>query len=119
MRFDGFSVVMMEQSESFWDAWERIRRSSDPDPLEVLRVAAAFNSYFQSAQREAIAFARAAGLSWEQIAEALGQSRQGVWQRASRDASLQTLLKAKVNRRWQEIRRDPIAWYGNTKKFPA
>jgi hypothetical protein len=90
-----------------------------PDPLEVLRIAAAFSSYFQAAQKEAISFARAAGLSWEQIAESLGQSRQSVWQRASRDPSLQALLKARAKRRWEAIRRDPIAWYENTKTFPV
>lgn len=41
-RYGSFSVAMMEPSESFWTAWEQIRESSDPDPLEVLRVAAAF-----------------------------------------------------------------------------
>jgi hypothetical protein len=118
-RDEPFSVGVMESSESFWKAWERIRDSSDPDPLEVLRIAAAFNGYFQAAQKEAISFARAAGLSWEQIAESLGQSRQSVWQRASRDPSLQALLKAKAKRRWEAIQRDPISWYENTKTFPV
>lgn len=108
----------MESSESFWEVWERIRRSADPDPLEVLRVTTAFTSYFQSAQKEAISFARAAGLSWEQIAESLGQSRQRLWQRANRDESLQALLQANAKRRWEALRRDPIAWYENTKDFP-
>src|ERR1700735_4917528 len=112
---DSFSVETVKPSESFWEAWERIRTSADPDPLEVLQVAAAFSRYFDAAQKEAISFARAAGLSWEQIAESLGQSRQSVWQRASRDPSLQELLKTKAKRRWEAIRRDPIAWYQNTK----
>jgi hypothetical protein len=73
---DSFNVVTMKPSDSFWEAWERIRTSADPDPLEVLRVAAAFSRYFDAAQKEAISFARLAGLSWEQIAESLGQSRQ-------------------------------------------
>jgi hypothetical protein len=117
--YHSFNLVGMESPESFWEAWERIRRSSDPDPLEVLRVTAAFASYFQSAQKEAISFARAAGLSWEQIAESIGQSRQRLWQRASRDASLQSLLQAKQKLRWEAIHRDPIAWYENTKDFPS
>jgi hypothetical protein len=111
--------VVVKPSESFWEAWERIRSSPDPDPLEVLRVAAAFGRYFETAQKEAISFARSAGLSWEQIAESLGQSRQALWQRASRDASLQALLKATGKRRWEAMRRDPISWYGKTKTFPA
>jgi hypothetical protein len=118
-RPDWFSLMGMESPESFWEQWDRIRGSSDPDPLEVLRITAAFTSYFQSAQKEAISFARAAGLSWEQIAESLGQSRQRLWQRASRDESLQALLQAKTKRRWEAIRRDPIAWYENTKDFPT
>jgi hypothetical protein len=98
---DSFSVVTVKPSESFWDAWERISR------------------YFDAAQKEAISFARSAGLSWEQIAESLGQSRQALWQRASRDASLQALLAASGKRRWEAVKRDPISWYGGTKAFPA
>jgi hypothetical protein len=110
---------MVASSESFWESWERVRDSADPDPLEVLRVAAAFGRYFEAAQKEAISFARSAGLSWEQIAESLGQSRQALWQRASRDASLQAMLTASVKRRWEMLHRDPISWYSNTKTFPA
>jgi hypothetical protein len=117
--FDSFSVVTVKPSESFWKAWERIRTSADPDPLEVLQVAAAFSRYFDAAQKEAISFARSAGLSWEQIAESLGQSRQALWQRASRDPSLQALLAASGKRRWEAVKRDPISWYGETKAFPA
>jgi hypothetical protein len=117
--FDSFRVVTVKPSESFWEAWERIRTSPDPDPLEVLQVAAAFSRYFDVAQKEAISFARSAGLSWEQIAESLGQSRQALWQRARRDASLQALLAASGKRRWEAVKRDPISWYGETKIFPA
>jgi hypothetical protein len=56
-RQDRFNVVGMESSESFWERWDRIRESSDPDPLEVLRLTAAFTSYFRAAQKEAISFA--------------------------------------------------------------
>ena len=118
-RYDSFSVVTVKPSKSFWEAWERIRTSADPDPLEVLQVAAAFSRYFDAAQKEAISFGRSAGLSWEQIAESLGQSRQALWQRASRDASLQVLLAASGKRRWEAVKRDPISWYGETKAFPA
>jgi hypothetical protein len=117
VRTDSFIVVMVEQSESFWDAWERIRASSDPDALEVLRVAAAFSRYFEAAQKEAISFARSAGMSWEQIAQSLGRSRHSVWQRANRDATLRALHRATAKRRWEAIRHDPISWYGNTGTF--
>jgi hypothetical protein len=116
---DSFSVSTVSPSESFWEAWERIRTSAHPDPLEVLRVAAAFSRYFEAAQKEAISFARSTGLSWEQIAESLGQSRQALWQRAGRDASLQAMLAASAKRRWEMLRRDPISWYGETKTFPS
>jgi hypothetical protein len=107
----------MESSESFWGAWERIRASSDPDPLEVLRVAAAFSKYFATAEREAIAFARAGGKTWEQIASSLGQSRQALWQRAGRDRQLQALLGANQRRRWAALRLDPMSWYDKTRPF--
>lgn len=116
---DSFSVVTVRPSESFWDAWQRIRTSADPDPLEVLRLAAAFSRYFDTAQKEAISFARSAGLSWEQIAQSLGESRQALWQRANRDASLQAQLAVSGKRRWEAVKRDPISWYGKTKAFPA
>jgi hypothetical protein len=116
---DSFSVVMVAPSESFWETWDRIRTSADPEPLEVLRVAAAFSRYFDAAQKEAISFARLAGSSWEQIAESRGQSRQALWQRANRDASLQALLAASGKRRWEAVKRDPISWYGETKAFPV
>jgi hypothetical protein len=116
---DSFSILRVKPSESLWEAWERIRTSADPDPLEVLRVAAAFSRYFDAAQKEAISFARLAGSSWEQIAESLGQSRQALWQRASRDASLQAQLAASGRRRWEAVKRDPISWYGETKAFPV
>jgi hypothetical protein len=114
-----FIVATVKRSESFWESWERIRASADPDPLEVLRVAAAFGRYFEAAQKEAISFARAAGMSWEQIAESIGQSRQALWQRASRDASLQAMMAASAKGRWEMLRRDPASWYGDTKKFLA
>lgn len=114
-----FSVAEMKPSESFWTAWERIRASPDPDPLEVLRVAAAFTRYFETAQKEAIAFARSAGLSWEHIAGSLGRSRRSVWQRASRDASLQAMLNATSKRHWDALHRDPQSWYEKTTGFPV
>ena len=35
----------------------------------------------ESAQRQAVAQARAEGATWEQVARALGMSRQGAWER--------------------------------------
>lgn len=115
---ESFSVVTMKP-ESFWEQWERIRASPDPDPLEVLRLATAFCRYFETAQKEAISFARSSGLTWEQIAESLGQSRQAIWQRARRDPELREQLHATMKRRWEALRRDPSSWYAKTKTFPA
>ena len=53
---DSVSVVAVKPSQSFWEAWDRIRTSADPDPLEVLQLAAAFSRYFDAAQKEAISF---------------------------------------------------------------
>jgi hypothetical protein len=116
---ESFSVVRVTPSESFWEAWERIRASSDPDPIEVLRIATAFSRYFETAQKEAISFARSSGLSWEQIAESVGQSRQALWQRARRDPELREQLHGTMKRRWEELRRDPSSWYVKTKTYPA
>ena len=116
---ESFSVVLVRPSESFWEAWERIRASSDPDPLEVLRIATAFSRYFETAQKEAISFARSSGLSWEQIAGSLGQSRQALWQRVKRDPELREHLHGSFTRQWEEVRRDPPSWYVKTKTYPA
>jgi len=112
----------MDKSESFWESWEAIRANPDPDPLEVLRVAGTFRRYFEMAEREGIAFARVGGHTWEQIAEALGQSRQAVWQRSNRDAAfrdaaLRAFLDGHRKRRWQGIRSDPATWYDRTRPF--
>jgi hypothetical protein len=117
-RWVWFNVCEVPPSE-FWESWERIRAAKNPDPLEILRVAAAFSRYFDAAQKEAISFARLAGSSWEQIADALGQSRQALWQRSNRDPALQALLAQSGKRRWEALKRDPGSWYGETRKFPT
>ena len=111
----------MEESESFWESWERIRSSSEPDPLEVLHVAATFKNYFGEVEREAIGYPRTCGHTWEQIAESLGQSRQAVWQRANRDPELQSLLnetrKRRIKDHFEALHRNPVSWYEKTKPF--
>jgi hypothetical protein len=109
----------MDPTGSFFEAWEQILESPDPDPLEILRLAAAFGSYFEAVERDGVAFARANGRTWAQIAEALGSSRQAVWQRASRDSALQAQLRATTSHRWEALHRDPDAWYQATRPFPA
>jgi hypothetical protein len=65
-----------------WNKWERLRRSPDPDPIEVLKVVAAFQNYFAMIEKEAIKVARAQNRTWQEIGAALGKTRQALWQRA-------------------------------------
>lgn len=52
--------------------------------MEVLRTAAMYERYFQVVQRHAVEVARAEGCSWQEIADAVGISRQGAWERWER-----------------------------------
>lgn len=76
-------------TDGAWESWERLRSESDPDPLQVLEAAAAFQTYFSAIEREAIKVARAKGKTWNEIGAALGKTGQAVWQRVSsrRDAA--------------------------------
>ena len=51
------------------------------EPIEVVRVAAHYQRYFEEVQRQATAVARAEGRSWQEIGAAIGISRQAAWQR--------------------------------------
>src|SRR4051812_47600616 len=68
-----------------WDEWEALIRKDDVDPLEVLRAAARYQRYFAAIEREAIRSARGMGRTWEEIANAVGRSRQAVWERFRTD----------------------------------
>jgi hypothetical protein len=69
-----------------WNKWEKLRKSPDPDPIEVLRAVAAFQKYFATIEKEAIKVARSQDQTWQEIGAALGKTRQALWQRvASRD----------------------------------
>ena len=78
---ESFNVVTMKPSESFWEAWERIRASSDPIRLKCFGLQQPSAATSRRLKKEAILFARSSGLTWEQIAESLGKSRQAIWQR--------------------------------------
>ena len=113
----------MDASDSIWGEWEAIRRDRDPDPLKVLRAAALYKRYFDAVEREGIALARKLGVTWEEIAAALGQSRQAVWQRAHRDegfassrlSDLGKAARAASATRWEAIKADPDDWYQKTR----
>jgi hypothetical protein len=83
-----------------WTSWEQLRKSPDPDPIEVLRAVSAFQRYFAAIEREAINVARSQDRTWDEIGAALGRTRQAVWQRVdSRSAD------SAERARWREIRR--------------
>jgi hypothetical protein len=71
----------MSKDLSAWEAWDRLIHSSDADALEVLRVAAQFQRYFDAVQGAAAKAARGEGSTWDEIGQALGVSRQAAWQR--------------------------------------
>ncbi len=73
---------MAAQSDS-WERWQELIQAEEPDPLAILRLGAQFQAYFSTVESEALQAARAAGLTWAQLGEALGTSRQAVWQRAT------------------------------------
>ncbi len=66
-----------------WDAWQELIHSENPDLLEILKLGARFQAYFSTIESETLQAAREAGVTWAQLGDALGTSRQAVWQRAT------------------------------------
>jgi hypothetical protein len=66
-----------------WDQWLELIRSDTPDLLEILKLGAQFQAYFSTIESETLQAARTAGMTWAQLGDALGTSRQAVWQRAT------------------------------------
>ena len=64
-----------------WAAWEEVTSRDDVEPLEVLKVAAMYERYFQKVQAEAVKVARSAGSSWQEIADTVGTSKQTAWKK--------------------------------------
>ncbi len=56
------------------------------DPIEALRELSRMDSELESLRRDRVESARRAGVSWEQIGDALGMSRQSAWEYYTRDA---------------------------------
>jgi hypothetical protein len=73
---------MAKQADS-WDQWQELIHAENPDPLAILKLGAQFQAYFSTVEGEALQAARAAGMTWAQLGEAVGTSRQAVWQRAT------------------------------------
>ena len=106
-------------AEDVWGEWERIRNAPEPDPLEVLRIAAMYGRYFDAVEQEAIGVARKLGKTWDEIAAALGQTRQAVWQRAHRNPRLQNALRDLYAARWSAVKVNPRSWYERTRRFDS
>jgi hypothetical protein len=78
-----------------WEEWQELIHSENPDLLEILKLGAQFQAYFSTVESEALQAARTAGMTWAQLGEALGTSRQAVWQRATTwDASRRRVDRA-------------------------
>lgn len=66
-----------------WSAWTALMEGT-LEPIEVVRVAAMYERYFQEVQRQAALVAQAEGRSWEEIGAAVGTTRQAAWERFRR-----------------------------------
>ena len=73
----------MDQHLNIWDEWEALLSAESPDLLGILKLGAQLQAYFAAVERETLKVARATGLTWAQLGEAVGTSRQAVWQRAT------------------------------------
>ena len=66
-----------------WENWDRLRQDPDADPIDVFRAVASFQKYFAAIEKEAVTVARSQNRTWQEIGNALGRSRQALWQRAA------------------------------------
>jgi hypothetical protein len=73
----------MDRERNIWDEWEALLSAESPDLLGILKLGAQLQAYFAAVERETLKVARATGLTWAQLGDALGTSRQAVWQRAT------------------------------------
>jgi hypothetical protein len=64
-----------------WATWQELLGREDLDPIEILTAAAMYERYFQEVQDHAAQVARAEGRSWQDIADAVGTSKQTAWQK--------------------------------------
>jgi hypothetical protein len=60
---------------------ERVLGDRGADPLDVLREVAKYQRYLSAIEDQAVKAARSAGHTWEEIARAVGNSRQAAWKR--------------------------------------
>jgi hypothetical protein len=72
---------MTMATNDIWAAWQELMSREDLDPVEILAAAAMYERYFQEVQGHAAQVARAEGRSWQDIADAVGTSKQTAWQK--------------------------------------
>ena len=60
---------------------ERVLDDRAADPLDVLREVAKYQRDLMAIEDQAVKAARTAGHTWEEIARAVGNSRQAAWKR--------------------------------------
>jgi hypothetical protein len=73
----------VDSEPSIWEQWQTLLNAESTDLLAILKLGAQLQAYFATVERETLRVARATGVTWAQLGEALGTSRQAVWQRAT------------------------------------
>ena len=68
-------------AESYWDGWERGIQGDEFAGMEVLAIAATYERYFQEIQSRAVNVLRSEGRTWQEIADAVGVTKQTAWQK--------------------------------------
>jgi hypothetical protein len=68
-------------AESHWDRWQRVIQGDEFDAMEVLAIAAMYERYFQEIQSRAVNVLRSEGRTWQEIADAVGVTKQTAWQK--------------------------------------
>lgn len=68
-----------------WAEWRQLLTGPEVDELEIARLAATFGRYFDRVKTEAVRVARASGRSWDEVAQAIGTTRQSAWERYRRE----------------------------------
>ena len=63
--------------------WLRLIEDSQADPIDVLKTVGTYQRYLAAIEERAVRAARAAGRTWEEVAGAIGVSRQTAWEKFS------------------------------------
>jgi hypothetical protein len=95
-------------SEKIFGTWEDLLGREDLEPMEVLKVAAMYERYFQEVQRHAVDVARAEGRSWQDVADEVGLTKQTAWAKW-RDADERGRKRRERSARFEEFPVQPPA----------